>query len=66
MAKATKKEQQEVTRRLRKKYPQMYTKEGKPKEKYFGKPVKKTKRTKQAESQLKAAGLTEKDIAKFR
>jgi len=53
-------EKQVVAKQLKKKYPQMA-------QVGWGKPKKKaTKRTKQISGGLKQAGLTEKEIAKFR
>lgn len=59
VVKPTASEKRIVKKRLKKKYPQM-AKAG------WGKPKKITKRTKQVSKQLANAGLTEKEIAKFR
>lgn len=58
-----------VERELKRKYPQMQTaayKERVAKARKAAKKGKKTKRTEEAESRLKAAGLSDSDLAKFR
>ena len=59
VVKPTASEKQVIKKRLKKKYPQM-SQAG------WGKPKKVTKRTKQISKGLKQAGLSEKEIAKFR
>ena len=58
-------EQAQVERELRKKYPQMYNADGSLKAAYAGKKGS-TTRTKSIESGLRKAGVTEKRIGRLR
>lgn len=66
VVKPTSAEQKIITRRLKKRYPQMYTKNWAQRLKGKVKKHFKTERTKQVESRLTRAGLTPAEIAKLR
>lgn len=66
IVKPTPAEQKIITRRLRKRYPQMYKENWAKRLKGRVKKEFKTERTKQVESRLTTAGVTPKEIARLR